>query len=48
MFIVGRIWRLIGEYVERYAAAAEKNGYRVVKKRIEDAHHVQLFKGKGG
>jgi hypothetical protein len=36
------------EHVERYAAAAERKGYRVVKKRIEDAHHVQLFKGKGG
>ena len=36
------------EHVERYAAAAEKKGYRVLKKRIEDAHHVQLFKGKGG
>lgn len=36
------------EHVERYAAAAERKGYTVLKKRIEDAHHVQLFKGKGG
>jgi hypothetical protein len=34
--------------VEAHAKEAEEHGYKVVKKLIEDAPHVQLFKGKGG
>ena len=34
--------------VERHAAVAESKGYTVVKKLVEGAEHVQLFKGKGG
>lgn len=34
--------------VEAHAAATEQRGYRVVKKLVESAEHVQLFRGKGG
>jgi hypothetical protein len=34
--------------VEAYAEGAERKGYRVVKKLVEGAGHVQMFKGKGG
>jgi len=34
--------------VETYAATAENQGYRVVRKMVEGAGHVQMFKGKGG
>jgi hypothetical protein len=34
--------------VEDHAAVAEENGYRVVKKRVEGAEHVQMFRGEGG
>ncbi|KAH8684629.1 hypothetical protein BGZ60DRAFT_366294 [Tricladium varicosporioides] len=37
-------WR----HVEDHADIAEKKGYKVVKKRVEGAHHVQMFRGKGG
>lgn len=37
-------WR----HVEAHAAAAEENGYTVVKKLVEGAEHVKMFKGKGG
>lgn len=34
--------------IEKHAAVAEKKGYVVVKKLVEAAEHVQLFKGEGG
>ena len=34
--------------VEAFAKVTEKKGYRVEKKMVENAEHVQLFKGKGG
>jgi hypothetical protein len=33
---------------EKHAKVAEEKGYRVVKKLIEGAGHVQMFRGKGG
>jgi len=34
--------------IEKHARVAEKQGYPVVKKLVEGAEHVQLFKGIGG
>jgi hypothetical protein len=34
--------------VENHSRLAEGNGYRVMKKMIHGAGHVQLFKGKDG
>jgi hypothetical protein len=34
--------------VEAFAKVAEEKGYPVVRKRVEGAEHVQMFKGKGG
>jgi len=34
--------------VEDFAGVAERKGYRVLREKVEDAEHVQLFKGKGG
>jgi hypothetical protein len=34
--------------IEKHAAVAENKGYTVVKKLVEGAEHVQLFKGKDG
>lgn len=34
--------------VESHAAVAEEKGYKVVKKRVQGAEHVQMFRGKGG
>ena len=34
--------------VESHASIAEKKGFVVFKEKIEDAEHVQLFKGTGG
>jgi hypothetical protein len=36
------------EDVERWAKKTEENGYRVEKRLVEGAEHVQLFRGKGG
>lgn len=34
--------------IEKHATMAEKKGYTVEKKLVEEAEHVQLFKGRGG
>jgi hypothetical protein len=34
--------------IEKHATVAENMGYTVVKKLVEEAEHVQLFKGNGG
>ena len=34
--------------IEKHAGRAEQNGFRVVRKLIEGAEHVQMFRGKGG
>jgi hypothetical protein len=33
---------------EKHAAVAREKGFEVVMKLVEDAGHVQLFRGKGG
>ncbi|TVY23598.1 hypothetical protein LHYA1_G008139, partial [Lachnellula hyalina] len=37
-------WR----HVEAFAGVAEERGWRVERMLVEDAHHAQLFRGKGG